>query len=132
MVEDERRRVFVSRLMRSEFERSLAENPCVEVVFVEHANLVVPAGIRPGKGGITILAYGLALPWTIPDLMVTVAGIRATLRFAGGEQFTFVPWDAVVDLVIPGKGSTSSVPSPSGSTSTIPKPAGRPVLSLVP
>jgi stringent starvation protein B len=42
-----------------------------------------------------VLQYGHNMPLPIPDLMVTDAGIRATLSFARAPFATMVPWSAV-------------------------------------
>jgi hypothetical protein len=105
---------FVSRLVRSEFERLLQDVPLVRVVFVDHDTLVVPDGVRPGSGRVEVLEYGLSLSVPIRDLTITSTGIQAILSFSRREHFTFVPWEAVVDLVDVGCASSVLVKTLAG------------------
>ena len=111
------------RLMRAAFEKLLSEEPVVRVIFTNHPLLDVPSGVRPGERETTIFEYGLNLPVPIYDLEIMEAGIGATLSFARVPRHTFVPWEAVVGILLPPQ---ESVPPAS------PKTKPRPKLSLVP
>jgi hypothetical protein len=94
------------------------------VIFINHPSLEVPEGVKPeGKSTVTF-EYGLDLPVPIDDLVITDDGIRATLSFSRVPRHTFVPWGAVVGIILPL--SRDPVPPPSR------KPGKRPRLSLVP
>ena len=111
------------RLMRAALEKLLSEVSLVRVIFINHPSLVAPEGVKPMKGGTATFEYGLDLPVPIDDLEITDIGIRATLSFSRAPRPTFVPWAAVVGIILP-----LQEPAPPVSR----KQGKRPKLSLVP
>jgi hypothetical protein len=87
--------------LREAFEHLLREHPIVRVVFMEHDGLKVPDAVKPGVGQTTTFEYGLDLPGQIPDLEITEVGIVATLSIGRKPYWTFVPWDAVIQVGLP-------------------------------
>jgi hypothetical protein len=91
--------------------------------------------------GVQVFVYGLAQSNPIPDLVIGVEGIRATLSFGREPHMTFVPWTAVGALV----GEAFGIVFPEAATGesaitqeAAPTPASRapvapvrPTLSLV-
>ena len=124
MGEDSQDKKDLAGLMKAAFERLLSHEPVVRVAFVDHPSLDVPGSVRPKEGENTIFEYGLGLPVPIDDLAITDDGIRATLSFSRRPHPTFVPWAAVVGILLPFQ--EEPVPSPAR------KPGNRPKLSLVP
>jgi hypothetical protein len=124
MSEDPRSQKDMFGLMKAALEDLLSHGPVVRVVFIDHPLLDVPRGVRPKARGTTTFEYGLNLPVPIDDLEITDAGIRATLSFSRCPHPTFVPWAAVVGILLPFQ--EEPVPSP------VRKPGNRPKLSLVP
>ena len=123
MIDDPRSQADMFGLMKAALEDLLSHEPVVRVIFTDHPLLVVPEGVRPGERETTIFEYGLNLPVPIYDLEIMEAGIGATLSFARVPRHTFVPWEAVVGILLPPQ---ESVPPAS------PKTKPRPKLSLVP
>jgi hypothetical protein len=102
--------------------------------------------------GVQVFTYGLNQPVPIPDLVIGIEGIRATLSFGRQPHMTFVPWIAVGALVGELYGivfpmteagaqclETALDSIPEVATEVAPEPAsepvrapGRPRLSLVP
>ena len=123
MVDDPRSQEDMFRLMRAAFEKLLSHEPVVRVVFVDHSLLEVPGDVRPKAGETNTFEYGLNLPVPIDDLEITDIGIRATLSFSRAPRPTFVPWAAVVGIILP-----LQEPAPPVSR----KQGERPKLSLVP
>jgi hypothetical protein len=93
-----RRALVASSRKRAEFEDLLVRYREVRVAFVRHPDLRVPDSVLPAEGEAGVLAYGLDLPVPIPDLRVTLGGVRATLNFSRSPSVTFVPWEAVVGV----------------------------------
>lgn len=111
--------------LRAAFEQLLGSHPIVRVVFMDHPYLSVPDAVWPGAGQTTTFEYGLNLPVPIPDLEITDKGIEATLSIGRKPCWTFVPWDAVIQV---------GLPMPEETIKTIGKPAPtgpRPKLKLV-
>jgi hypothetical protein len=90
--------------------------------------------------GVQTFIYGLNQPVPIPDLVIGVEGIRATLSFGRQPHMTFVPWAAVGAFVGETFGivfpmAEASAPSATVASAPVPKAAPvtpRPRLSLVP
>ena len=123
MVDDLRSQEDMFGLMKAALEDLLSHEPVVRVVFTDHPLLDGPEGVKPGVGETTTFEYGLNLPVPIDDLEIMETGIRATLSFSRMLRPTFVPWEAVVGILLPLQEPAS--PSP-------PKPKDRPKFSLVP
>jgi len=124
MAEDPRSQKDMFGLMKAALEDLLSHEPVVRVVFIDHPSLDVPKSVRPKERETTIFEYGLNLPVPIDDLAIADDGIRATLSFSRCPHPTFVPWAAVVGILLPFQ--EEPVPSP------VRKPGNRPKLSLVP
>ena len=123
MNEDPRDQKDMFGLMRAALEDLLSHEPVVRVVFIDHPLLDVPKSVRPKERENTTFEYGLNLPVPIDDLEITDDGIRATLSFSRCPHPTFVPWAAVVGILLP-----FQEPVPPASR----KQRDRPKLSLVP
>jgi hypothetical protein len=80
--------------MADGFESALARFNSVMVLIGDHPGLIIPNSCRSAERAI-VLEYGLDMPKPIPDLVVTVDGIYATLSFSQEPHETFVPWEAV-------------------------------------
>ena len=124
MSEESRDQKDMFGLMKAALEDLLSHEPVVRVVFIDHPSLDVPKSVRPKERETTSFEYGLNLPVPIDDLAITDDGIRATLSFSRRPHPTFVPWAAVVGILLPFQ--EEPVPSPAR------KPGNRPKLSLVP
>jgi hypothetical protein len=123
MIDDPRSQADMFGLMKAALEDLLSHEPVVRVVFIDHPLLDVPESVRPKARETTTFEYGLNLPVPIDDLEIMETGIRATLSFSRMLRPTFVPWEAVVGILLPLQEPAS--PSP-------PKPKDRPKFSLVP
>ena len=123
MIDDPRSQADMFGLMKAALEDLLSHEPVVRVVFIDHPLLDVPRSVRPKERETTTFEYGLNLPVPIYDLEITDTGIRATLSFSRAPQHTFVPWDAVVGILLPIQEPVPSVPS---------RTKDRPKFSLVP
>jgi hypothetical protein len=123
MSEDSRDQKDMFGLMKAAFEDLLSHEPVVRVVFIDHPLLDVPKDVRPKERETTTFEYGLNLPVPIDDLEITDVGIGATLSFSRSFRPTFVPWAAVVGILLP-----LQEPVPPVSH----KQRDRPKLSLVP
>lgn len=126
MVDDLRSQEDMFGLMKAALEDLLSHEPVVRVVFTDHPLLEVPEGVKPGVGETTTFEYGLNLPVPIDDLEITGEGVKATLSFSRSPHPTFVPWAAVVGILLPMQDAVSPVPA------VPPKVKNRPKLSLVP
>ena len=124
MDEDPRSQKDMFGLMKAALEDLLSREPVVRVVFIDHPLLDVPKGVRPKERETAAFEYGLNLPIPIDDLEITDDGIRATLSFSRCPYPTFVPWAAVVGILLPFQEESSP--------SSVRKPGNRPKLSLVP
>ena len=60
-----------------------------------HPLLEIPDELKPAWGEYTILGYGGEA------LEITDTGIKAGLDFSGVRHYTFVPWEAVVGIMLP-------------------------------
>jgi hypothetical protein len=88
--------------------------------------------------GVQTFIYGLAQPNPIPDLVIGVAGIRATLSFGREPHMTFIPWTAVgafvgeaFGVVFPAVVTTGAQEAAPVAAPCVPSPPVRPTLSLV-
>ena len=82
--------------LRASFEHLLCHNGVVVAVNVTAPGVELPPHLRDRT--CVVLQYELEPVVPIPDLEVTVDGIRATLSFDRTSFATFVPWTAVLAM----------------------------------
>jgi hypothetical protein len=98
----------------------------VEVHVIKTSDLVAPAFlVFP-----CMFVYGLNLPNPIPDLTCDQQGIRATLSFNQTPHLTFVPWAAVLCIVLAEKGIAVSWKPDRSINVALPGPPARKKPSL--
>ena len=88
------------------FERALANYYLVRLVVGYHPQVVLPEFLMTptwrNEQAVVHLEYGLDMAVPITDLVVTDAGVAATLSFSRVPHTTFVPWAAVVGFAVDG------------------------------
>jgi hypothetical protein len=84
---------------RTIFEEGLAD-PEVEVMVFDVPGLIAPSFLQYP----TVFRYGLNMPNPIPDLVCDEHGISATLSFNQTPHETFVPWAAVLGILLKYRG----------------------------
>ena len=98
------------------FERALADFYSVHMAVVFHHDVVLPAHLMTPawKAGqdVVDLEYGLDMPVPILDMVITEAGVTATLSFSREPFTTFVPWAAVKGFGCDGRRPPPPKPRP--------------------
>lgn len=102
---------------------ALGYGPVSIGVDCNHPDVVLP----PQFSGYIVLQYGLNMPKPIPDLVIDVKGILATLSFGNEPYMTFVPWAAVTGLLAENEVPEIDIPELEG----IIERASRPMSAVV-
>ena len=96
MIEEDLKKIIFERLLRL---------GTIKVSFVKsHSDVKlpkIPLKSKPmGEVEVITFDYGLNLTRPIPDLEISAAGVSGTLAFNYESFHTFVPWEAVVAMVV--------------------------------
>lgn len=106
---------------RAIFEEGL-KDPEVEVHLFNVPGLIAPATLKYPA----MFVYGLNLPNPIHDLVCDDLGIKAILSFSQEPHETFVPWKAVLAIVLKYRGIAVSWKPDSAETMPSSPPVDRP------
>jgi hypothetical protein len=101
---------------KADFEKALADFYSVFLAVVYHPDVILPTHLMTpawkARLSVVHLEYGIDMAIPITDMVITDAGVAATLSFSREPFATFVPWAAVKGIGCDGERPPAPKPRP--------------------